>query len=233
MTPTLHRVETTGSTNEDLHALAEDGAPDGTTIVAEAMSHGRGSRGRDWHAPRGGLWFSLLRRPSVAIETGVLSLRVGLALAPILDRLVGQSVMLKWPNDLMLGDRKLGGILCEMRWQGDRVSWVVIGVGINVRNPAPEGLRKRATSLTKHVPGITVADVLEAVLPSLRKMNVDQSELTPSDLAAFRVRDWLNGRQVARPVEGKVEGIDVRGGLEVVTHDGVRRTLLDAELVLA
>jgi BirA family biotin operon repressor/biotin-[acetyl-CoA-carboxylase] ligase len=223
----------TGSTNEDLHALAEDGAPDGTALVAETMSQGRGSRGRSWHAPRGGLWLSVLRRPGVAVQTGVLSLRVGLALAPILDRLAGQPVMLKWPNDLLLGDRKLGGILCEMRWQGDRASWVVIGIGLNVTNPLPAHLQERASSLAKHVPGIAVADVLEAVLPALRDLDVDRSELTASDLAAFRERDWLSGRDVAEPVEGTVQGIDARGGLAVVTRDGVSRTLLDAELVLA
>ena len=232
MIPPLHHVETTGSTNEDLHALAEDGAPDGTAIVADTMSRGRGSRGRAWHAPHGGLWLSLLRRPTAAGETGVLSLRVGLALAPILDQLSGQRVMLKWPNDLLLGDRKLGGILCEMRWQAERANWVVIGVGINVANPLPVELRDRATSLASHAPGITVAEALEAVIPPLRSLDVDRSHLSPSDLRAFRDRDWLYGRDVAAPVEGRVQGIDARGALEVVTPEGVQRTLLDAELVL-
>jgi BirA family biotin operon repressor/biotin-[acetyl-CoA-carboxylase] ligase len=233
MTPAVHHLQSTGSTNEDLHALAQDGAPDGTVLVADTMTRGRGSRGRTWHAPHGGLWLSVLRRPVAPIETGVLSLRVGLALAPVLDQLAAHPVMLKWPNDLLLGDRKLGGILCEMRWQGDRPNWVVIGIGLNVQNPPPPELKDRATNLAKHVPGVRVTDVLESVVSPLRNIDVDRSELTPSDLRAFEERDWLRGRVLAAPVAGHVAGIDAGGALEVVTDDGTRHALLDAELVLA
>ena len=234
MTPSVHHLASTGSTNEDLHVLAEDGAPDGTAIVADTMTHGRGSRGRTWHAPHGGLWLSVLRRPANPIETGVLSLRVGLAVARILDHVAPPShpVMLKWPNDLLLGDRKLGGILCEIRWQGDRPNWVVIGIGLNVCNPLPPELKDRATSLAKHVPGVRVADVQKAVVSSLRSIDVDQRELTPADLGAFEERDWLRGKLVAAPVQGRVAGVDSGGALEVVARDGTRHALLDAELVI-
>ena len=116
--PEMVRLARVGSTMDALHDLAQTGAPPGTAVVAEVQDSGRGSRGRTWASPRGGLWLSVLARPS---EGGLelLSLRVGLAVAGVLARMgLGDQLRLKWPNDLMLGERKTGGILCEARWQG-------------------------------------------------------------------------------------------------------------------
>ena len=111
--PAIVRLARTASTMDALHELAQAGAPAGTAVVAEAQVAGRGSRGRGWSSPPGGLWLSVLARPRTA-GLELLSLRAGLAVAELLDRLgVGARARLKWPNDLMLDGRKAGGILCD------------------------------------------------------------------------------------------------------------------------
>ena len=97
-----------------LHALAAEGVEAGTAVVATEQTGGRGSRGRTWSSPPGGLWLSVLFRPPSGAGIELSGLRIGLAVADAIEALhAGLSVRIKWPNDLMVGDRKLGGILCE------------------------------------------------------------------------------------------------------------------------
>ncbi|MGE3618000.1 MAG: biotin--[acetyl-CoA-carboxylase] ligase, partial [Gemmatimonadales bacterium] len=135
---TVHRLDRVGSTQDEAHRLAAEGAPAGTVVVAAEQDQGRGTRGREWTSGRGGLWLTAILRPREAPLLEGLSLRIGLALAPVLEAVApGGLIQLKWPNDLVAANRKLGGILCEARWVGDRPGWVAVGVGINVRNPLP------------------------------------------------------------------------------------------------
>src|SRR5215218_3522258 len=112
MIPQVHYFERVGSTMDVVHHLAADGALAGTGVLAGEQLEGRGSRGRSWHSPPGGLWMSMLFRPARTGGMEVMSLRVGLAVAEALDHLVPRPIQLKWPNDLMLGEQKVGGILC-------------------------------------------------------------------------------------------------------------------------
>lgn len=231
--PDVHFRPTTTSTNDDIHTMAEAGAPDGTIVIAEAMTAGRGSRGRTWHAGPGGVWISVLRHPSATIETAVLSLRVGIDLAAALEPLIGHPVALKWPNDLVVGERKAGGILCEMRWHGARPAWVAIGVGINVTNRLPTGLQHMATRLADVAPEVSVAQVRDAVIHVLRTVKADATALDPQEVAAFDQRNWLRGRLVSEPMHGTVGGIDESGGLELTDSDGSRHILRTGDLTLS
>lgn len=228
----LHLLATTTSTNDDIHRLAEAGAPDGTIVVADAMTAGRGSRGRSWHAGVGGVWTSVLRRPAASIEAAVLSLRVGIDLAAKLEPLVARPVALKWPNDLMVDGRKVGGILGEMRWQGRRPGWVAIGVGVNVVNQLPQALDDSAMTLAQVAPELPVARVRAAVIAVLRAVGVDAPTLAPLEIEAFDRRNWLRGRTITAPVQGTVGGIDETGALEVDGTDGVSHLLRAGDLIL-
>ena len=120
------------TTMDVAHALAEEGAPAGTLVLASSQAAGRGRSGKSWTSePDAGLWCTLIERPRDARALEVLALRVGLHLADALAPLVDGAVQLKWPNDLYVHDRKLGGILIEVRWRDARPEWVAIGVGIN------------------------------------------------------------------------------------------------------
>ncbi len=216
----VHRFDAVQSTMDVLHQLAAEGAGEGTVVVAEEQLAGRGSRGRSWHSPRGGLWVSALLRPSTATE--VLSLRVGLTVEEAL-RCLGPDLplSLKWPNDLMLGERKLGGILCEARWSGSAPSWVAVGIGINVRNPIPAALSPTAVALAEELPWVSPDAALEVLLPRLRALDPGSSELDEVELSRLASRDWLRGRRVCRPVEGSADGIERDGSLRIVGDDGV------------
>jgi BirA family biotin operon repressor/biotin-[acetyl-CoA-carboxylase] ligase len=229
----LHFLPSTTSTQDDLHRLAAAGAPEGTAVVAEAQLTGRGSRGRRWASPAGGLWMSVLCRPETEPALEVLSLRVGLAICDVLDAaLPALPLQLKWPNDLMLEDRKLGGILCEARWQGGLVGWVAVGVGLNVRNPIPTELTAMAASLVDRPGTPTATHLAPLMADAIVAASRLRGGLTHAELARYRARDWLRGRQIVEPAAGRVEGINEAGELQVAGAAGGRTIHRSGTVVL-
>jgi BirA family biotin operon repressor/biotin-[acetyl-CoA-carboxylase] ligase len=215
----IHRLDRVDTTQDEAHRLAAAGAPSGTAVVAARQIEGRGSRGRRWESPVGGLWMSIVSRPGAGARVELLSLRAGLATAVALDTLGGfPPVALKWPNDVLVDGRKVGGILCEARWLGDQVAWVAVGIGLNVRNRPPAGLRLPGGSLFEWRPDIAVEDVLRALLAELHGLDRGGPTLARPELAAWRRRDWLRGRALRVPA-GTADGIDVDGALRVRRAD--------------
>lgn len=214
------------STMDVASELAADGAPAGTLVVADTQVKGRGRGGRRWTSlPGAGIWCTLLERVSHPDGLDVLSLRIGLSLARVLDQFAPAQVGLKWPNDLYLQGGKLGGILVETRWRGIRPEWTAIGVGINVRAAVHPG----ASSLG---PDVERLAVLVAIVPALRGAAASRGALTPRELAAFALRDVAAGRDCVEPAPGKVAGVAEDGALLVETGAGVLR-YHDGSLVLA
>ncbi len=219
--PALIELEETESTQDVLHQLAADGAAAGTAVVARVQLGGRGSRGRSWASPVGGLWLSTLCRPTGAGAVDVLSLRVGLGVAQALEAAApGVAIGLKWPNDLMLADRKLGGILCEARWQGGQVGWVAVGVGLNVANPIPGPLAAQAVSLFELVPGVSPERLRPAVIAAVLEAGTRTGHLAEPELSAWQARDWLRNRELLAPVAGWSLGPAPDGQLLVRTAAG-------------
>ncbi len=215
-TPALLRVASVPSTQDFIHRLAGEGAPHGTAVVAAEQTAGRGSRGRPWQSPAGGLWLSVLYRPPQAPALEVMSLRAALLVAGSLERAVpGIRFGIKWPNDLQLGSLKAGGILCEARWQGASLGWVAVGIGLNVSNAVPEELRAQATTLTLHVAGLRPEDLVEPVVRAISDAGQRRGDLTDGELDDFRARDVLLGKPVTGPVAGVADGISARGELRV------------------
>jgi BirA family transcriptional regulator, biotin operon repressor / biotin---[acetyl-CoA-carboxylase] ligase len=213
--PDVVLYESVGSTLDEAHALAADGAPAGTLVLADRQTAGRGRSGRRWASPSGsGLWLSLVERPSDPAAVEVLSLRLGLRAARALDPFAEASVHVKWPNDLYLDGRKLAGILVEARWRAARPDWVAVGFGLNVSPPADvpaaAGLR----------PGSARVEVLQALIPALRDATCERGPLGPDELRAFAERDVAFGRACVAPAEGTVRGITSGGELIVETPEG-------------
>lgn len=203
------------STMDIAHQLAADGAPHGTVVVAEGQGAGRGRSGKVWQSARGaGVWTSVLLRTPVDAPPGVLSLRVGLALAASLDACVDTRVELKWPNDLLLRGRKLAGVLTEARWRGDLLEWIVVGVGVNVRETGLDGSAAALGSTAR--PAAVLVDIVRAVLVAARA----RGELSADEMSAFAARDFSVGRQVVEPLDGIVLGVSARGGVRVRTASG-------------
>lgn len=142
----------TDSTNVRAKFLASDGAPEGTLIVAESQTRGRGRRGRSWFSPPGeGITTSIILRPPISPnEAPKLTLMASVAVAETLLSMTSLNVNIKWPNDILVNGRKIAGILTEISTEMDRIDYVVIGVGVNVNTPhenLPPDIRNTATSV--------------------------------------------------------------------------------------
>ena len=205
--------------------LAESGAPAGTMVIADAQVAGRGRGGRRWESPRGdGIWLTLLERLNDTDALDVLSLRIGLGVARALDRFVSTPVGLKWPNDIYLEGRKLGGMLVETRWRGQRPEWTAIGIGINVRHAGHPG----GASLG---PGVSRLHMLGELVPVVRAAASARGRLTALELADFAARDVAIGKSCREPQVGRVAGIASDGALLIETGYGVKR-VVEGSLVL-
>lgn len=159
----LVRLQETGSTNDDAKRMAREGAPEGTIVVAERQTAGRGRRGRSWVAPPGtALMLSVILRPPVApVQAPLLVFLAAAAVREAAEELLAETaresastppepLLIKWPNDVVAGGRKLCGVLVETSAEPERVHWCVVGVGVNVNQRAedfPPSLREQATSL--------------------------------------------------------------------------------------
>ncbi len=221
--PRVEALRRVASTMDAAHALAADGALAGTLVIAEAQSAGRGRGGRSWTSePRAGLWMTLIERPRDADALDVLSLRVGLHLAPVLERWTSGPVSLKWPNDLYVGRRKLAGVLIEARWRGARADWVAIGVGINLTPPAdaPDAVGLHRADVTGSAPADATAVLAEAV-PAMRAAAFATGPLRADELLAFASRDLARDRSVTEPARGTARGISPAGELLVETAAGL------------
>lgn len=164
------------STNLELRRLALEGAPEGTTVVADFQRQGRGRRGRSWVAPPGtALHVSVLLRPErPPAEVGRLTLLTALATRHAIEHATGLKPGIKWPNDLLLDGRKCCGILVETAVQQDQVEFAVVGVGINVNqmeDDFPPELRTAATSLRQALGGpVCRVELLLVLLAALEEV---------------------------------------------------------------
>lgn len=229
----------TDSTNREAKRLAYRGAPDGTIAVAEEQTGGKGRLNRDFFSPRGkGIWFSIVLRPKfVPSDAPKCTLMAAVSIARAMERF-GLRAQIKWPNDIMFDGRKLVGILTELSAEMSRITYVVIGIGINVnisREEFPSELQNVASSLSE-MKGEKISRVkfLRAVLEEFDKLYID---ITKDQKRGFiRVLDeWRKynitlGKKVrvitASTGEyflGFARDIDADGALLVETTDGLER----------
>jgi BirA family biotin operon repressor/biotin-[acetyl-CoA-carboxylase] ligase len=201
------------STNRVARELAAGGAPHGTLVSADEQSAGRGRADRSWVAPAGSsVLMSLVLRPAPSL----LPLRTAVAVA----RVCGPGAAIKWPNDVLLGGRKVCGILAEGRPQE---GWAALGIGLNVLATPPD-FANTATCLVAEGDQRGVSEVLDALLVALDPLLGEDEDAV---LAAWRERDALRGSSVRwSGGEGTAAGVDERGALVVETAGG--RVALDA-----
>jgi len=223
------------STNKSAKELALDGAREGTVVIAETQTKGRGRLGREWVSPTGGLWFSLILRPKLRPSEAVkLTFVAGLAVAKVLREMFDLKVETKWPNDVLVNGRKICGILTEMNTTGETVNFVVVGVGVNtnfdVEKAFPEHLRRVATSLENEL-GRKVR--LEELFRGLLERLENLYELFTKEGFNSILEEWKNhagflGRQVevTSPTEklsGLALDVDHDGALVLRLEDGTIR----------
>ncbi len=229
----LHYARLTGSTNSDAMAAARRGEPHGSVYFADEQTAGRGRGDHKWISAAGeGLYVSVLLRPQIpAARLALLPLAAGLAAVEAVRVVAGLTIDLRWPNDLLIGERKAGGILVEAQTKSKGSPHaVVVGIGINVHQRTfPAGLDTPATSLDLET-GRHIARqaLLVALLKSLeREAGALDNAAAPAAIPARveRASTWVRGRNVQvhgpQPCEGITAGLDDRGFLRVNTAGGL------------
>jgi BirA family transcriptional regulator, biotin operon repressor / biotin---[acetyl-CoA-carboxylase] ligase len=220
----------TGSTNDDARALARNGAPEGTVVLASRQSGGRGRLGRVWESPLGGAYLSIVLRPDASPgEVSSLSLAVGLGIARGLAHSLGVETALKWPNDVLLSGGKLCGILLEMAAEADRVDWVVVGIGMNVARAPGVVATPGAAYLRDVAPDARIAPSVAAVLEGVADAYADWTTggFGPMRGEYERRCPLLGSDVVVRDMTGAVRtsgsafGVDSEGRLLVAGLGGV------------
>jgi BirA family biotin operon repressor/biotin-[acetyl-CoA-carboxylase] ligase len=231
-----------GSTNDEARRLARAGALEGTLVVTDYQTSGRGRLDRRWEAPAGSsLLMSLVFRPHLAAhQVQRLTMICGLAAVDAIEAETRLQVGLKWPNDLVIAGAKLGGILTEIELDGSRVDHVVVGIGLNVNldpDQLPQDLLVSATSLSQ-ASGRKVArlpllrDLLRAIEVRYRALQAGQSPQ-----AEWAARLVTLGQSVAVSamdscLEGVAEGVDDNGALLLRLADGRLETVLAGDVTL-
>ncbi len=238
--------ESVESTNNLLKSLAHAGAVHGTVVIANEQTRGRGRLGRAWESMADkGIWMSVLLRPPLhpgSVQTITLAVAVAVcrAIEPLLDEKPG----IKWPNDILIGGRKVCGILTELSAEAERVSWVIAGIGLNTHSSLedfPPELRNKATSLELHLRqggsadrtrlAAEILNQLESVYDSFLENGPDPMlmEWRQRSITLGRVVELVQGQETLR---GKALDIGADGRLKVQLEDGSVRELFSGEISL-
>lgn len=232
----IRRLTEIDSTNRYALDAARGGEPSGLVVVADHQTAGRGRLGRTWEAPAGAsLLMSVLLRPGVRLEAmHVLTMAAGLAMADAVEAVAGFAPTIKWPNDLLAGDRKLAGMLTEAEVTDGEVTAVVVGIGVNVMwTDFPPEIAETATACNL-VAGREVSR--DALLDAF----VDRYGVRLADLDAvsedYRARLGTLGQRVRieladETFEGEAVGVGDDGSLEVRTGPGTTRTVTAGDVV--
>ena len=240
----LFYLEETGSTNIDAKRYAEEGEPHGTTVIAEKQNAGRGRRGKYWESPPGSaIYMTIMLKPDFAPDkASMLTLVMALSVAEAITEATGLQAGIKWPNDVVVNKKKVCGILTELNVGTDYIRHVVIGVGINVNNGAPEEfpeeIRETATSLRIEAgTPFSRAELLERVLERFEKNYA--TFVTTLDLRLLIEaygRYLLNLNMEVNVLDpkgsytGVARGISTTGELLVEKEDGEMKTVYAGEV---
>jgi BirA family biotin operon repressor/biotin-[acetyl-CoA-carboxylase] ligase len=236
----MHWLESTASTNDVASRLAEDGAEEGTTVVAEMQTAGRGRHGRVWFSPPGaGLYVSVIVRPGGDLAndenpTALLTLASGVAIAEAVRGVTGLPVEIKWPNDVVIGGRKLAGVLTEAVVQAGALQFVIVGFGVNLLpSTYPRELASRVTSIEAETTrpidrALMLAEILAALgerYADLRAGRFDAILSAWRQLAASLPGARVEWDSPAGVVRGLAQDIDRHGALLVRAGGKVERVV--------
>lgn len=234
----------TTSTNDIVEKLARDGVREGVVVFAESQTRGRGRLGRKWISPANkGLWFSILLRPRLhPQESTQLTIASAVALRRAIISATGLRPEIKWPNDLLIGGKKVAGILTELSAEVDRVHHIILGIGVDVNVAAselPAAIRPIATSL-KIETGLDISRV-ELAASILRELDHDYARLGMGKFSAV-ADEWeagcaTIGRNVSvrmgdRQINGRAESLDDDGALLVRTEHGHLERVIGGDVTL-
>lgn len=239
---TIHHFQTIDSTNSKAYQLALHGAEEGEVVVAESQEKGRGRLGRPWYSPPSlNLYLSVILRPKIPPhQASLLTLMAAVATADAVQEISGLLPLIKWPNDILLRDRKVAGLLNEIHSGMDRVHFVILGIGVNLNMDGKlfsKEIRKVATSLKKEMGrAVSRKAFLQALLQKLEAWyEIFLKEGAPPVLKAWRDRAQIKGRPVrvtssGETLTGIAVDIDSDGDLILKTEDGQQKRIVTGDV---
>jgi len=226
----IHFFPQVTSTMDKAKELARSGAPHSSVVVADQQTKGRGRLNRIWVSSPGGLWMTLILKPDLPPPLAYkVNFAASFSMATALNQLLGTDIRVKWPNDLLAGDKKVAGLLSEMETRGDMISFVNIGMGLNVNNdPPPE--EKRAVSL-KMLLGKAVSrrDILMAFLD---KFDLQMQDIANKDvIGPWKTITATIGKTVTIETQGEIShgvalDVDDTGALILGLGDGTQKKII-------
>ncbi|MCW2277076.1 biotin--[acetyl-CoA-carboxylase] ligase [Heliophilum fasciatum] len=230
------------STNRTAKELARQGAPEGTLVVAEEQTAGRGRLGRAWVSPRNcGIYLSLVLRPAVPLGMAAqVTLLTSVSYCRAIEQVTGLKPMIKWPNDVLLSGKKICGILTEVHAEMEAVNYLIVGIGMNVNHQGadfPEEVRPVATSLALEA-GKTV-DSTQLLLAFLACLEADYDRWLSDGFGSIREQWLARAAGLGRPVQivagqrqwqGRLASIDEEGALLVTDTDGATHRVYSGEV---
>jgi BirA family biotin operon repressor/biotin-[acetyl-CoA-carboxylase] ligase len=238
----IHFEEVLSSTQKIAHTLAGDGAKEGTIVVADQQTSGRGRLARAWYSPKQtGIWMSMILRPKIPInKTPQLTLLTAVALIQAIEEVTGLTPEIKWPNDILINGKKIVGILTELQAEADRVHSVIIGVGMNVNHTLdqfPEELQAIATSIAAETgEQADRAQIIQAIMMNFEKLYTSYlvHGFKPVKLLWESYAISLNKNLIARTLQGTIRGraigIDDEGVLLLETNEGNIEKIYSADI---
>jgi len=231
----IHYFPEIGSTMDVARELARKGAGEGTIVIAEAQAHGRGRLSREWLSPKGGIYFTLILRPSISPAYAPrINLMASVAVAATIRKLFGLKAELKWPNDVLIGGRKVCGILAEMDAEMDVVNFVNVGIGINANTSVPQ-FEKTATSL-KDMLGreISRKEFLSVVLVELERRQallMEGALLDEWKKLSGTLNKYVRILSPGEVIVGRAIDIDTTGALIIRKRNGSLKQALAGDCI--
>ncbi|MEJ8544831.1 biotin--[acetyl-CoA-carboxylase] ligase [Brevibacillus borstelensis] len=234
--------DTVLSTQPLAHEAAAKGAPEGTLVIAEQQTGGKGRLGRPWHSPKGtGIWMSLIIRPEIPLpKTPQMTLLAAVALAKTMWEETGVEIKIKWPNDIFIGDKKVSGVLTELNAESDRVNYLVIGMGINAnleQKDIPPELSSIATSLRIEAgkPIKRVAFIRRFCENFEREYDHYLQEgfervKAEWEQHSYTIGKWITVSTIQQTLEGRAIGLDEEGVLILEDASGKRHKVYSADV---
>ncbi|PKR85884.1 biotin--[acetyl-CoA-carboxylase] ligase [Heyndrickxia camelliae] len=239
---TIHYLESTDSTQKVAHRLAQEGCPDGTLVIAEEQTNGRGRLARVWHSPKyTGIWMSLVLRPKLPpAKAPQFTLIAAVAVAQAIEDVCKISPDIKWPNDLLLNGKKITGILTELQADSDKIDAIIMGIGMNVNQKEadfPIELHDIATSLAIETgKEISRSNLVKRLLENLEKYYLIylKNGFAPLKLLwesyAVSLGKDIIARTISGNIAGKALGITDEGVLKIQDYNGQIHEIYSADI---